>query len=206
MQHPVSTNCSHNILASPVGQPFVIKNRGFQSSFDSLRSQGQETTLFCEWYSALCPFVIAPRMTQMFRCRLMITWRPQLTKVCGKKGIPNFWIPFNFFFCLPEHNLALLPFSRRCQHYFCESCAIQQFRKTRRCYACGADTEGVFKPAKQLEERLKGGPSKDSESGSDCESRGSEEGQLSSSDDDDEDWFSLSPPPPRLFLHFLYKL
>ena len=36
----------------------------------------------------------------------------------------------------------------RCKHYFCELCALEQFKKSTRCAACGQQTGGVFNPAK----------------------------------------------------------
>ena len=36
----------------------------------------------------------------------------------------------------------------RCHHYFCEACALKQFRKSMRCVICGQQTGGVFNPAK----------------------------------------------------------
>lgn len=36
----------------------------------------------------------------------------------------------------------------RCRHYFCEACALQHYRKSKRCYVCNQQTNGVFNPAK----------------------------------------------------------
>lgn len=36
----------------------------------------------------------------------------------------------------------------RCRHYFCESCALQHYRKSQRCYVCDKQTNGVFNTAK----------------------------------------------------------
>ena len=38
----------------------------------------------------------------------------------------------------------------RCKHYFCESCALGHYRKTKRCAVCGEQTGGVFNPAKGM--------------------------------------------------------
>ena len=43
----------------------------------------------------------------------------------------------------------------RCEHYFCEPCALKHYRKSQRCFVCGKQTFGVFNPAKKLIERLK---------------------------------------------------
>jgi RING finger protein 113A len=42
----------------------------------------------------------------------------------------------------------------KCQHYFCEKCALERYKKTARCFVCSAQTSGVFNPAKKLMERL----------------------------------------------------
>ena len=47
------------------------------------------------------------------------------------------------------------PIVTKCQHYFCEKCALERYRKTARCFVCSAQTSGVFNPAKKLIERLK---------------------------------------------------
>ncbi|KAJ2337835.1 RNA-splicing factor, partial [Coemansia sp. RSA 2618] len=42
------------------------------------------------------------------------------------------------------------PVVTKCQHYFCEACALARYRKSPKCHACGAATGGVFKKAKNL--------------------------------------------------------
>ncbi|KAJ2780336.1 RNA-splicing factor [Coemansia javaensis] len=42
------------------------------------------------------------------------------------------------------------PVVTRCQHYFCEACALARYRKSPKCLACGAATGGAFKRAKGL--------------------------------------------------------
>uniref|UniRef100_A0A3Q0RGY2 Ring finger protein 113A n=1 Tax=Amphilophus citrinellus TaxID=61819 RepID=A0A3Q0RGY2_AMPCI len=39
-------------------------------------------------------------------------------------------------------------------HYFCEACALQHYRKSKRCYVCDTQTHGVFNPAKELMAKL----------------------------------------------------
>lgn len=43
----------------------------------------------------------------------------------------------------------------RCKHYFCEGCALKQFKKSTRCFVCGTQTSGMFNPAKDLIAKLK---------------------------------------------------
>ncbi|XP_004586120.2 E3 ubiquitin-protein ligase RNF113A-like isoform X2 [Ochotona princeps] len=60
-------------------------------------------------------------------------------------------IPFRCFICRQTFQN---PVVTKCRHYFCEKCALQHFRTTRRCYVCDRQTNGVFNPAKDLIARL----------------------------------------------------
>ncbi|XP_036446412.1 E3 ubiquitin-protein ligase RNF113A [Colossoma macropomum] len=55
--------------------------------------------------------------------------------------------PFKCFIC---RNSFKNPIITKCRHYFCESCALQHYRKSKRCYVCNQQTNGVFNPAKEL--------------------------------------------------------
>jgi RING finger protein 113A len=56
-------------------------------------------------------------------------------------------IPFACLICKkPYQN----PIITKCGHYFCESCALQRYRKSPSCAVCGAGTGGVFNVAKKL--------------------------------------------------------
>ncbi|KAL4792381.1 hypothetical protein BDV19DRAFT_368748 [Aspergillus venezuelensis] len=60
-------------------------------------------------------------------------------------------IPFACIICKkPYQN----PIVTKCGHYFCESCALQRYRKNPSCAACGAGTGGVFNVAKKLNSML----------------------------------------------------
>lgn len=50
-------------------------------------------------------------------------------------------------------NLFTLNF--RCKHYFCEKCALEQYKKSTRCFICNVQTNGMFNPAKELINRMK---------------------------------------------------
>ena len=41
-----------------------------------------------------------------------------------------------------------------CGHYFCEKCALEQYRKSPKCYVCGKNTGGCFNKATNIIERL----------------------------------------------------
>lgn len=61
-------------------------------------------------------------------------------------------LPFKCFICRKSFEN---PVMTKCQHYFCEKCALEQYRKSTRCFVCNTQTSGVFNPAKKLVERLK---------------------------------------------------
>uniref|UniRef100_A0A183G4R3 RING finger protein 113A n=1 Tax=Heligmosomoides polygyrus TaxID=6339 RepID=A0A183G4R3_HELPZ len=42
------------------------------------------------------------------------------------------------------------PVVTRCKHYFCEACALNAFRKSKRCQICNENTGGVFNVAKGI--------------------------------------------------------
>ncbi|KAL1974526.1 hypothetical protein VTN31DRAFT_4730 [Thermomyces dupontii] len=60
-------------------------------------------------------------------------------------------IPFACIICKKSYTN---PIVTKCGHYFCEACALQRYRKTPSCEACGADTRGVFNVAKKLNKLL----------------------------------------------------
>ncbi|XP_013175997.1 PREDICTED: RING finger protein 113A [Papilio xuthus] len=74
-------------------------------------------------------------------------------------------LPFKCFICRESFTD---PVVTKCKHYFCEKCALENYKKSSRCYICNTQTSGVFNPAKELEAKMK---------------RREEE----NSDDDDED-------------------
>lgn len=60
-------------------------------------------------------------------------------------------IPFACIICKKPYTN---PIVTKCGHYFCESCALQRYRKTPSCAACGAGTGGVLNGAKNLRKLL----------------------------------------------------
>ena len=56
-------------------------------------------------------------------------------------------IPFACIICRKDYKDPIIT---KCGHYFCESCALQRYRKNPSCAACGAGTGGVFNVAKKL--------------------------------------------------------
>ncbi|KAI8331509.1 hypothetical protein BC941DRAFT_474849 [Chlamydoabsidia padenii] len=59
------------------------------------------------------------------------------------------------FACLICRNEFVNPVVTKCQHYFCESCAINNYKTSSKCFACGAPTSGVFNTAKNILEKLR---------------------------------------------------
>ncbi|XP_049631947.1 E3 ubiquitin-protein ligase RNF113A-like [Suncus etruscus] len=60
-------------------------------------------------------------------------------------------IPFKCLLCRQPFQA---PVVTKCRHYFCESCALQHYRTTSRCYVCDRQTNGVFNPARELTAKL----------------------------------------------------
>ena len=61
-------------------------------------------------------------------------------------------LPFKCFICKDSFTS---PIVTKCKHYFCEKCALDQYKKSQRCFACGQQTGGVFNPAKDIIEKMK---------------------------------------------------
>ncbi|KAG7505780.1 RING finger protein 113A [Solea senegalensis] len=59
--------------------------------------------------------------------------------------------PFKCFICRESFKNPIIT---KCRHYFCETCALQHYRKSKRCYVCNTQTNGVFNPAKELMTKL----------------------------------------------------
>jgi len=79
-------------------------------------------------------------------------------------------LPFKCYICKDSFTH---PVVTKCRHYFCEKCALDNFKKSQRCAACGKNTHGTFNPAKELIRKLEK-HKKDEEE---------EEGEKSDSDD-----------------------
>lgn len=60
-------------------------------------------------------------------------------------------IPFACFICKDPYKN---PIVTKCGHYFCEKCALDKYRKSPACAACGSGTGGVFNGAKNLKRLL----------------------------------------------------
>lgn len=89
-------------------------------------------------------------------------------------------IPFACLVCRkPYRN----PIVTKCGHYFCEACALQRYRKSPACLACGSGTGGVFNTAKGLKKLLE----KKRERARKRREKRIEEGESAGSEDDEEE-------------------
>lgn len=60
-------------------------------------------------------------------------------------------LPFACFICRQEFTN---PVATRCGHHYCEACALSHYRKSKKCFICGAQTAGIFNTAKELVRKL----------------------------------------------------
>ncbi|KAK4884657.1 hypothetical protein RN001_000928 [Aquatica leii] len=60
-------------------------------------------------------------------------------------------LPFKCYICRKSFTNPIIT---RCKHYFCESCALNRYKKTARCAICNTQTSGIFNPAKALIAKL----------------------------------------------------
>lgn len=58
------------------------------------------------------------------------------------------------FACLICRQPFTDPIVTRCGHYFCSTCAIKRFAKNSKCFACGAQTGGLFNSATKVLDKL----------------------------------------------------
>ena len=63
-------------------------------------------------------------------------------------------LPFACLACREPWHARSQPVSTKCQHYFCEACALRHFQRSRRCFVCGEQTGGIFNRAKLLQEKI----------------------------------------------------
>lgn len=85
--------------------------------------------------------------------------RDEVTPADGNTSDTNYEIdsdddslPFKCFICREGFTE---PVVTKCKHYFCEKCALNNYKKSTRCFICNTQTGGVFNPAKELELKLK---------------------------------------------------
>ena len=77
-------------------------------------------------------------------------------------------LPFKCVIC---KNTFTDPVVTKCKHYFCEKCALEHYKKSQRCYACGTQTSGVFNPAKEIMAKLSKHKNEEKDDVSDCDNQ-----------------------------------
>ena len=88
-------------------------------------------------------------------------------------------MPFKCLICRKSYKK---PVKTKCNHYFCEVCAIGHFKKSTSCFVCGVPTGGIFNQAKEIIKMLE--TKKDSNVSSDEED---EEKSGNEQEEEDED-------------------
>jgi RING finger protein 113A len=63
-------------------------------------------------------------------------------------------LPFACLICREPWHARSNPVVTRCEHYFCEACALKQAAKTKRCFVCAENTGGIFNTAKAIQEKI----------------------------------------------------
>lgn len=61
-------------------------------------------------------------------------------------------IPFKCVICKEDYKF---PVVTKCEHYFCEECFLNEYRRKKGCFICGKDTMGIAQPARKLSSLLK---------------------------------------------------
>ena len=59
------------------------------------------------------------------------------------------------FKCIICRQSFVDPVVTKCKHYFCEKCFVQHNKKNSRCFACKAQTQGIFFVAKEIIRKMK---------------------------------------------------
>lgn len=93
-------------------------------------------------------------------------------------------LPFKCLICRKSFDN---PVVTKCQHYFCEKCALERYRKSARCFVCNHQTSGVFNPAKKLAERLKMVDERDSDDDNGEEKPAESHNNVSDNEDNSDD-------------------
>jgi RING finger protein 113A len=71
-----------------------------------------------------------------------------------KSGVDDDRLPFACLICREPWHAKSRPVVTRCEHYFCEACALQHSVKTRRCFVCAENTAGIFNSAKAIQAKI----------------------------------------------------
>lgn len=70
-------------------------------------------------------------------------------------------LPFACFICRRPWDEHSEPVVTKCQHYFCEQCALKHHQRNPRCFVCEVPTNGLFNVAKDIIKKMKADKLKD---------------------------------------------
>jgi len=70
------------------------------------------------------------------------------------KKVADDGLPFACLICREPWDKKSHPVVTKCEHYFCEGCALKHFQKTWRCFVCAEQTGGIFNAAKNIQEKI----------------------------------------------------
>ncbi|XP_064617598.1 E3 ubiquitin-protein ligase RNF113A-like [Liolophura sinensis] len=91
-------------------------------------------------------------------------------------------LPFACFLCRKPFKD---PVVTKCQHYFCEKCALDHYKKSKRCFVCNQQTNGIFNPAKELMAKMAHRSTKSTESGDEAAGEGEDGDRCDSEERED---------------------
>ena len=89
--------------------------------------------------------------------RRMARWMismPTRTSWLGAAAAKDDGLPFACLICREPWHAKSSPVVTKCEHYFCERCALQHAAKTKRCHVCAENTHGIFNKATAIQEKI----------------------------------------------------
>ena len=70
------------------------------------------------------------------------------------RAVKDDGLPFACLNCREPWHAKSCPVVTKCQHYFCEACALRHAVKTKRCFVCAENTGGIFNKATAIQEKI----------------------------------------------------
>ncbi|KAL8455894.1 hypothetical protein Emag_000268 [Eimeria magna] len=81
-------------------------------------------------------------------------------------------LPFACLKCRERWRVDMRPVVTRCRHYFCEKCAVEEYKSSSKCSQCGAETLGILNEATKIVEKLEKAKQADEQEEEDNEGEG----------------------------------
>ena len=72
----------------------------------------------------------------------------------GNSSLKDDGLPFACLICREPWHAQSHPVVTKCEHYFCERCALQHASRTKRCHVCAENTGGIFNKATAIQEKI----------------------------------------------------